>query len=131
MEKSSNMYISMHTAIGMIATVMRQCWAGKREVVGQGSFALPTACHLSTVSSVCEEAASGHSYTDIRTPVACSLRLWPVAWVSAGCQEDHSPSFFSSGVSLVARPEVTGPDSRGALLPSPPREIVGMVLSPG
>ena len=38
----------------MIAAVMGKGQNDKCEVVGQGSFALPTGCHLSTVACMCE-----------------------------------------------------------------------------
>ena len=38
----------------LVTAVMGKGWDDKCEVVGQGSFALPTGCRLSTVTHVCE-----------------------------------------------------------------------------
>ena len=49
-EKSFRIHIPMHNTKGAIATVMGQGLENKCEVVGQGSFTSPNACHLSTVA---------------------------------------------------------------------------------
>ena len=40
----------------------------KCEVVGQGLFAWPNACHLNTVTCVCDRAMAGHCNADIKMP---------------------------------------------------------------
>ena len=71
-EKLFRMHVPIYITISTTTRMMRQGLEDKCEVVGQGSFASPNTCCLSTVIRVCNGTVAVNSNADVIIPVA-----WP------------------------------------------------------